>query len=180
MNRAILCALLLLAACGQRRKPIASGGDSGPVVEVVEPTAPSLRPKLPLVDEKEPDDDLAHAQPIEAGKGIRGSLGALRTVRGKPAGDEDWYSWLQGGTPRDGGFDEARLELSGVPGLDLQLEVLDGDGKRLWLANDGGPGQPEVIANLAVTPGHTYYVRVREGGKATPPRSDPSTSTSWW
>jgi len=162
----------------------------GPSVEVVEPgkRRPD-QPKQPLVDEKEPDDDVGHAQPMTPGSGIRGTIGAPKTILGprpkagapsaadksaKLAGDEDVFSWMQAGTPRDlGGFDYARIELTGVPGLDLQLEVLDGDGKRLVLANDGGPGEYEVIPNVGVDPAHTYYVRVREAGA---PKGDPDHS----
>jgi len=69
------------------------------------------------------------------------------------------------GVPRDmGGFDFARVELTGVPGIDLALDVLDGDGKRLMTINDGGPGEYEVIPNVGVDPGRTYYFRVREAG----------------
>jgi hypothetical protein len=128
------------------------------------PPGVGVLPPLPLVDEAEPDDDTAHAQPIESGKGIRGTIGKPKTVKGKPASDEDVYSWIEGGTPvGDGGlaFDEARVEVTGIPGVDLQLEVLDGDGKRLALANDAPAGEGEVIPNLGVDPGHTYYVRVK-------------------
>jgi len=109
---------------------------------------------VPLVDEAEPDDDTAHAQPLEPGKGIRGTIGNPKTVRGKPTSDEDFYSWTEGGSaapaalppppgtpPAPVVFNEARIELSPVPGLDLVLEALDGDGKRLWLANDAGQGR---------------------------------------
>ena len=176
-RRALVLALLVAAACGDRRKPIAVRGDAGPSVVVVDPVKRNAQP-VALVDEAEPDDDTAHAQPLEPGKGIRGTLGAPKTVRGKAVSDEDFYSWTEGGTPAPTAlppppgsppppvaFNEARIELSGVPGLDLQLEALDGDGKRLWLANDAGPGEGEVIANLGVEPGHTYYLKV----KATPP-----------
>jgi hypothetical protein len=175
--------LVLLAGC-DHRKPIAVRGDMGPAVEVVEAEKrrPGDLPKQPLVDEKEPDDDVAHAQPMTPGSGIRATMGAPRTVKGKPAGDEDVFSWMQAGTPRDmGGFDYARVELTGVPGLDLQVEVLDGDGKRLVLANDGGVGEYEVIPNVGVDPAHTYYIRVREVGA---PKGDPDhpyqlTVASW-
>ncbi|MGZ5242063.1 MAG: hypothetical protein ACXWCN_18245, partial [Caldimonas sp.] len=67
--------LLLVCSCNHR-KPIAVHGDAGPNVEVVEPDKRRPdQPKQPLVDEKEPDDDVAHAQPMEPGKGIRGTLG---------------------------------------------------------------------------------------------------------
>jgi hypothetical protein len=153
--------LLVVAGC-THRKPIKVVTDGGPAVEVVEADkrAPD-RPKLPLVDEKEADDDVAHAQPIPAGSGIRGNIGK--------AGDVDVYSWMDPGGPKDmGGFDYARVELSGVAGLDLALDVLDGDGKRLMSVNDGAAGEPEIIPNVGVDPAHTYYLRVREAtGKAS-------------
>ncbi len=166
------------------RKPIAVRGDQGPAVEVVEPgkRAPD-QPKLPLVDEKEPDDDVGHAQPMTPGSGIRGTLAAPHPggKAGKLVGDEDVFSFMEAGAPRDMGFDYARVQLSGVPGLDLMLEVLDGDGKRLTSVNDGGPGEPEVIPNVAVEPAHTYYLRVREAGapKGSPDSPYELTVQSW-
>jgi hypothetical protein len=168
-------ALVLLVVGCNHRKPLPVRGDMGPSVEVVEPGKP-LPPgvtKQPLVDEKEPDDDVAHAQPMEPGKGIRGTITAK---------DVDVFSWMDPGAPRDmGGFDYARVELTGVPGIDLALDVLDGDGKRLVTVNDGGPGEYEVIPNVGVDPAHTYYLRVHEAGV---PKGDAThayelTVTSW-
>jgi hypothetical protein len=175
MKERLLVALLLCAGCPERRKPIAIKGDAGPAVVVVEPGArkPPVIPTMPLADEKEPDDDVAHAQPMEAGKGMKGTIGPSHLVKGKPMGDEDVYSWTEGGEPSvDGGvgFHEARINLSGVAGVDLVLEALDGDGKRLLVANEGGAGEPEVLTNLAVEPGHTYYLRVKAAG--TPPAAE--------
>jgi hypothetical protein len=165
-----LVALALALGCKHRRQPIVMNRDAGPLVEVVDPATQKL-PKQPLVDEHEPDDDVAHAQPLTLGSGIRGTLAPPHTVKNRPAGDEDVYSWLQPGTPATtsdasavSSFDYARVELSGVPGLDLALEILDGDGHRLWLANDGGVGEGEIAPNVAVDPAHTYYLRVREVG----------------
>jgi hypothetical protein len=158
-----LLLVLLVVGC-EHRKPIKVHGDLGPSVEVVEPDKrPPDRPKQALIDEKEPDDDVAHAQPMEPGKGVRGTITAK---------DNDVFSWMDPGAPRDmGGFDVARVELTGVPGLDLAIDVLDGDGKRLLTANDGGPGEYEVIPNVAVEPAHTYYFRVHEVGT---PKGDPN------
>src|SRR5947208_9966965 len=136
----LLIFLLLFSGC-DHRKPIAVRGDQGPSVEVVEPD--KRRPDVPkqaLVDEKEPDDDVAHAQRMEPQKGVRGTITAK---------DVDVFSWMDPGAPRDmGGFDYARVELTGVPGIDLAIDVLDGDGKRVMTVNDGGPGEYEVIPNL--------------------------------
>jgi hypothetical protein len=170
IRASVLLALALLFAggCEHRREPLRRAADAGPAVVVVEtrPTKVAAPPE-PLIDEREPDDDLASAQPLEAGKGIRGTLSAPKTVRGKPVGDVDFYSFIAGGVPAlpDGGvglaFDEARVELGPIPGVDLSLEALDGDGKRLWLASGAGAGQGEVIPNLALEAGHTYYLKVR-------------------
>lgn len=178
MKRLLLLALLV--GC-EHRKPIKVAGDAGPVVEVVDTSklnVPTQTAKQPLVDEKEPDDDVAHAQPMEPGKGIRGTVGGPK--------DADVFSWMDPTPPRDlgprptagapsaadndAGFDYARVELTGIAGIDLAVDVLDGDGKRLVTANDGGPGEYEVIPNVAVDPAHTYYLRVHAVGAA---KADP-------
>jgi hypothetical protein len=63
------------------------------------------------------------------------------------------------------------VELSGVPGLDLALDVLDARGERLLTVNDGKAGAGETIPNLGLTAG-TYYLRVRQPGKK--PGADPA------
>ncbi len=130
------------------------------------------RVKLPLIDEQEPDDSVASAQPMTPGSGIRGFMGAPKTDAAKPAGDEDVFSFMAPGVAgaADMGFQYARVELTGVPGLDLALDVLDGDGKRLVTVNDGGPGEGEIIPNVGVDAAHTYYLRVHENGA---PHGDP-------
>jgi len=176
---AIAC-VFLVAGCSDRRRPIQIKGDAGPSVVVVDPVKKSAQP-VPLVDETEPNDDVAHAQPLEPGKGIRGTIGEPKPPvkkGGKPTSDEDVYSFLVPGAPnpagpppKDGGavgpvsvgtaFDEARIELSGVPGIDLILDVLDGDGKKIVSVNDAPAGEGEVVPNLGVEPGRTIYLRVR-------------------
>jgi hypothetical protein len=166
-----LLALAAAAGCRERRRPI-QRGDAGPAVVLIDPRAPVQHPAMPLVDEREPDDELASAQPLEPGKGVRGTLAAPRQVGKKSVADVDIYSWVEPAGASDAGFAEARLTLSAIPGVDVTLEALDGDGKRLMVANDNGAGQGEVIANLAVEPGHTYYARVR--GVAAPGVALPS------
>jgi hypothetical protein len=170
----LLILLLVGGGCGDRRKPIHLKGDAGPSVVVVDPVKKSGAP-VPLIDETEPNDDVAHAQPLEPGKGVRGTIGDPKPPvkkGGKPTSDEDVYSFLAPGVPGpDGGtaFDEVRIELSGVPGLDLVLDVLDGDGKKIFTINDAPAGEPEVMPNLGVEPGRTFYFRVRA---ATPMKGD--------
>ena len=167
----LVVALLLAGGCGDRRKPISVKGDGGPSVVVVDPRKASPPPSLPpvaLVDESEPDDDQQHAQPIESQKGIRGTISAPKPGRGKQlVGDVDWYTWVEpgGAASPDGGaggeLHEARIELTGVPGVDLSLEALDGDGKRLVVASEGAVGEGEIIPSLVLEAGRSYYLRVR-------------------
>ena len=173
--RRLLPILVLLFGCRERRKPIAIAGDAGPAVVVVDPTPHKLAaalPQVPLVDEKEPDDDLAHAQPLEPQKGIKGTLAAAHVVKGKPASDVDVYVFTEMGAGGDGGarFHEARITLAGVAGVDLVLTALDGDGKKLAVANEGGAGEGEILPNLAVEPGRTYYLEVKAAG--APPAAE--------
>lgn len=165
--------LLLAGGCSSRphvgalRDRARDAGRSPSVVMVERPEAPRA-PRLGgvavgLIAEREPDDDLQHAQPLELPKGVRGTIGppiAPPAATGKASalrGDEDYYQWLVGGA----GKQTARVELSGVPGLALVLEALDGDGQRIVGAVDAGPGEAQVIPNLAVEAGRTYYLRVR-------------------
>jgi hypothetical protein len=177
MKRVLVGALSLAAlGCGGR-KPIPVGHDAGPSVVVVDPAKrrPPTAQAVVLVDEQEPDDDFAHAQPLEAGKGIRGTI-ALPSGK---KGDEDYYQWLEAAAPGaapaplDGGagpFDLARVELTCPPNLKLRLDVYDGDHKKLATV-DGTPGEKAVVPNLAVEPGRTYYARVtaEKGGDPKAP-----------
>src|SRR2546425_254931 len=95
--RAVLVAVGV-AACSSRPHVGDRGAkDAAPAVVVVERPRSPL-PTVPLVDEVEPNGDLAHAQTFEYPKGIRGHLApAVGDPEGKPrggmVGDEDLYQW---------------------------------------------------------------------------------------
>ncbi len=180
VRRRALLVLALVAGCSsrphvgkERDRPDAARPPAVVVVDRAAPPTPS-RPgsrDVALVDEREPDDDLAHAQPLEMPKGVRGTI-ALTAAGARP--DEDWYQWVVAGAGRQ----VARVELSGVPGIQLGLEALDGDGQKLTASLDGGVGEAQVIPNLSVEAGHTYYLRVRaqaakHGGAQPPPPARP-------
>jgi hypothetical protein len=172
---------LVVSACPERRRPIALRTDAGPSVVVVDRRPAGGRP--PVIDEVEPNDDRKAAQPLPAGKGVRGTIGPDHLVKGKLLGDEDVYVYtapsvpgapLAPNTPLDAGAAIApvlgpsvRVDLSGVPGLDLQLEALDERGRRLVMVNDGKEGEDEAILALGVEPGRPVYLRVRAVPRAT-------------
>jgi hypothetical protein len=146
-------------------------------VEVVErgPQPADPLAGIPLVEEHEPDDDRDHAQPIEAGKGIRGSL-APPTRLGAGKGDDDWYSYLvqdpstslRTGPAGGDGVRELQVRLLPGPGADVALEIMDGDGRRMVLADEGRAGAPEEARGLTLALGQTIYLRVRPSPKAGP------------
>jgi hypothetical protein len=93
--------------------------------------------------ELEPNDDIAHATPIDASGLVEGYLSQKN--------DEDYYL-LKSDVPR-----LATVELSGVEHLDLALSVVkagkDGKEQVLLKADDGEIKEPERLVNVAVGPG---------------------------
>lgn len=179
-------ALAALPACDgcSRRKPLPRSPDAGPAVQLVDrQVGPAVQVvSQPLVEEREPDDDRDHAQPLEPGKGIRGSIepGAASAAGGAAGkADEDWYSYVvqdpapapEGGQPGVAPRpQELRLQLVPGPGADLSLEILDGDGARLLLLDDRAAGQSEAAA-LVQRLGQSLYLRVRPSPRQRQPLS---------
>lgn len=169
--------LVLLFGCRERRRPLTRSADGGPVVEVA--VAPK-RPAGPspfagaVSEEHEPDDDREHAQPLETGKGVRGSV-APPTQEGAGKGDDDWYSLLvQAPTSAEGapgeppGAQELRVQLSSA--TDLQLDIMDGEGRRLVNLDEQKGGESELLGGFSVASGQTLYLRVRPSGRRQPRR----------
>lgn len=178
--------LLCLPACScNRRRPIARSADAGPAVELVERRPaparvdPALLPPGGFAEEREPNDDRDHAQPIDAGKGLRGSvLPPAQGAAGK--GDDDFYSYLvqAPGGAADAAARELTVVLTGGPTADLTLEVLDGEGRRMLSLDERKKGEPESLAGLVMPLGQTLYLRVRPSprmaGRAEWPGEDAS------
>ena len=110
--------------------------------------------------ELEPNDDAAHATQVTLTGGGASLEGYLT-----PKTDDDNFL-VRSDTPM-----LARVELSGVEHLDLELDVLsvaDGGKDQVVLtANDGEIKEPEVLTNLAVGPGGTY-LRIRGAARRGP------------
>ncbi|MCS6914840.1 MAG: hypothetical protein RMK29_02155 [Myxococcales bacterium] len=160
-------ALLVVAYGCNRRRPIPRSPDAGPLVEVVDGGGRAVEVVAqPLLDEQEPDDDRDQAQPLEPGKGLRGSLAAHPD--GKP--DQDWYAYLvQLPTAQSGAEptpQELAVELVPDGTADLALEVLDGEGRRMVLLDDKPAGGAERLPGLVVRLGQTLYLRVRASSRA--------------
>ncbi|MEA3420228.1 MAG: PPC domain-containing protein, partial [Acidobacteriota bacterium] len=101
--------------------------------------------------EFEPNDELEQANKIQLGKAVNGFA--------HPDSDEDWYTV----TLPESGLDILVVELSGLDGVDLSLELLDADGQELKEANNGEMGEKETIVRMKVKPGK-YYIVVNNSG----------------
>jgi serine/threonine-protein kinase len=104
-----------------------------------------------LGTESEPNNDAAHANLLASGAPIRGRI-AERISHDE--GDRDVYRIPAGGDgPR-----LLHVAVTGVPNIDLVLEVFDARGDPIAKADTGGDGDGEVLANLRIGPGESYVV----------------------
>jgi len=117
-----------------------------------------LRKPRPLEVEMEPNDDPAHANPISSGHPVRGKIGQRLS---RDEGDVDVYRI----PPAPGGPNAPtrvlRAEVTGIPNMDLVLEVFNAQGELLARADAHGVGEGELLPNLRLSSGENYLV-VRE------------------
>jgi hypothetical protein len=126
--------------------------------------------------EVEPNNSPAEANPIASGRPIRGQIG--KRIGGEQS-DRDFFRFrVDGGEPQ-----VLRAEVTGLPNMELMLEVFDGTGKKIVEADNGGVGDGEIVPNLRLKPGE-HYIAVREvwtaGRPATENVSDWYTLTATW
>ncbi|HEX9102490.1 MAG TPA: hypothetical protein VF997_09810, partial [Polyangia bacterium] len=134
-------------------------------------------PELAVRDyEVEPNNTPATANAIASGRPIKGQIGKRI---GLEESDRDFFRFrVDGGAPM-----VLRAELSGLPNMELMLEVFDGTGRKIAEADNGGVGDGEIIPNLRLQPGE-HYIAVREvwtaGRPATENVSDWYSLTATW
>lgn len=141
----------------------ARGGERGRGAPSTDPNTPyslELRTAaLPSDSEIEPNDFFSNATPLSDS---RESGNHIRTGTLAPMGDVDWYVF-DVSTPS-----MLRAEVSGVDGVDVALSVhcASGSGEPALLlrVDDGGPGEPEILAGVPV-PSGKCWLRVEGGGK---------------
>ncbi|MDB4970741.1 MAG: serine/threonine protein kinase [Myxococcales bacterium] len=134
-------------------------------------------PELKVRDyEREPNNTPATANTVASGRAVKGQVGKRIALE---ESDRDFYRFRVAG----GEAMVLRAELSGIPNMELMLEVFDAQGKRVAEADNGGVGDGELIPNLKLGPGE-HYIAVREvwtaGRPATENISDWYTLTATW
>ncbi|HVR64855.1 MAG TPA: protein kinase [Polyangia bacterium] len=105
------------------------------------------------VVEHEPNNTPGYANLLPMGTTVRGTIGAL-LANGQ--GDVDYYR-----VPAGGGLRVLSARLEGVPGVDLVLELFDGQGKRLAKADAHGRGGGERLQPISI-PSTDVFLAVRE------------------
>ncbi|MFI5360758.1 MAG: PPC domain-containing protein [Elusimicrobiota bacterium] len=108
--------------------------------------------------EFEPNNQRSDATPFELDS-IQGTIA--------PAGDVDWYKISVASDSKQ----LLRVELTGVPGMDLTLTLKDALGNDLLLVDNAGKEQPEVLTGYGVTKGDYYVVVAEKSGKKADARS---------
>jgi hypothetical protein len=172
---AVLASLLSVAACRRQRFP--PRGDAAAVVVVV-PRNDAAGP--PRVMEQEPNDSPEQAQLLALNAdwpllSLDGSLSAPGEGKGK---EVDVFKFLVPGSRQEPAkfapsLDSARppddpraaarrlsLEIAPEGGTGLSVQLLD-DGLKSMEIVSVGAGEVGGMPNMAVSPGHTYYLRIK-------------------
>jgi hypothetical protein len=95
--------------------------------------------------ESEPNDRRDQANEIRLGESAKGYF--------HKRGDYDWYRLVIS----DPGKNIIRIDLSGVPGVDVSLEIYDENGHSLKRSSRSQKGEPEAITRFGIKEG-TYFI----------------------
>jgi hypothetical protein len=119
--------------------------------------SPDAGVRLPVVQEKEPNNWPEYAQKITPGIAIRGTVGYPLT---KTMGDRDVYCFTVGGTAKQ----VLRAEITGVPKLRLQLTVRTARFITIKTTRSPGVGRELIVSNLSLRPGDYCFVVMEARG----------------
>jgi hypothetical protein len=144
-----ICGVLVGCGKGDDRR-IKRDRDAGPPVKVVDKGASTARS---AGDEREPNGGDAEANPVAVNSLIRG------TIDGET--DVDMFRVT---VPSNG---QLRVQVGGIDGVDLALELRDARGAVLAKSDRGPAGTIEGMPNAGVVAGE-YVVVVKEFVKARP------------
>jgi len=123
-----------------------------------------LRQPQPRTSEAEPNNERSDATLIQVDTKVTGHLGK-RISTSEP--DRDYYRVKQ--TPGRDGKTAVTVELTGLPNMDVDLAVLDENGRRLAHANAGGIGAGEIIHRYRVdAPIYVAIGQVKPEGPSLP------------
>jgi hypothetical protein len=143
---AVAATLALGLGCQRGSKGGASDARAGVVVVV---DSDGGAPSGPRTPEKEPNDQIAQATALAVGSVAEGRIDKPRDV--------DVYKIVVPAPDRQ----TLSASLTGIPNVDLSLELADQSGARVLAINDGHAGEGETLSAVVVSPG-SWYLRVRD------------------
>jgi len=126
--------------------------------------------KLPRDVEQEPNNTPVEANLLGNDHLVRGHIGKCISPE---ESDRDFYHFR---VPK--GPYVLHVDLTGVPLIDLKLEVFDPVGKKLAEADELGPGESEDLPNIRLDDAGEYFIGVREVWVAGKPATE--NETDWY
>jgi hypothetical protein len=115
-----------------------------------------------LVEEREPNDGPAAANPLEPGKETEGyfspAYNRMNEENGNTMTEEDWFSVSLGTETKYPAVLD--LEITGVPGINSALGFFTDSRAMLASADVNPAGGGEIIRDIGITAPGTYYIRV--------------------
>ncbi|HEX7838520.1 MAG TPA: hypothetical protein VF469_13690, partial [Kofleriaceae bacterium] len=127
-----------------RRRALVLGGTAAIATAAIATAAVlAIRPPPPLGEEQEPNDDTAHANRIAAGAPVTGFLGKRHSPT-EPDRDVYVVPWPSGSRR------VVTVSVTGLPNIDIRLDVNDGDGLHGATADEAGLGGGEVLHRRGV------------------------------
>ncbi|HZS35655.1 MAG TPA: serine/threonine-protein kinase [Polyangia bacterium] len=126
--------------------------------------------------ESEPNNSAAEANLIGSGRTLRAHIGKCLSPQ---ESDRDYYHFTVEHAP-----EVLHVQLTGIPTMDLKVEIFDGLGHKIAEDDDAGVGEGETIPNVRLDHAGEYYVAVREvwvsGRPATEDDQNWYTLTARW
>jgi hypothetical protein len=108
----------------------------------------------PVEVELEPNNSTKEANLIGNHRVVRGHIGKCLSPQ---ESDRDYFRFTVGKVPS-----VLSVDVTGIPAMNLKLQVFSPSGQRLAEADDGSPGEGEHIPNVRLDEAGEYYVTVRE------------------
>ncbi|MGQ9842084.1 MAG: hypothetical protein ACUVRK_00835 [Spirochaetota bacterium] len=109
--------------------------------------------------ESEPNDTILSANTIPIGVPIRGyyspAFNKANSNTVNPNREEDWYMFYVEDVPV-----VCDVEVTGVPGIEAQLDIVDAQGTVLFSSNPQGHGVSQIAKGIGLSAAGNYYIMV--------------------
>lgn len=147
------------AEAGKYYISIAHGDKDQPVKNTENPYTLLIQYESAEGFEKEPDDTILAATPIQIGIPVRGyyspAFNKTNTNAVNPNREEDWFTFYVEDAPV-----VCDVELSGVAGIEAQLDIVDAQGNVLFSSASQGVGVSQMAKGIGLSVAGNYYIMV--------------------